>query len=272
MRCEFEDRLTAAELGELSGPEAAALEAHVAGCDHCTAARRVDQLLAERLHTEFATPAPQGVHQAVRAALVTEARRLPNTQPAAVPAAPVRRRRRWWLVAAPVAAALAIVVAAALLLGRSDRLLPPPTNVPPPLAAAWSAYGTDALPVSPDGGGVTGAQRTAVLGQAPAMPDAGRRDLHAVGWGALNLAGKPSIAAEYRSSGGQRLTVFRWRGKLTDAVQRDRATKPAAIQGTPWGPSLSAQWNTPDGRVVCVVGNLPQASFNRVVKDLHQVA
>jgi hypothetical protein len=231
----------------------------------------VDQLLAERLHTEFATPAPQGVHQAVRAALATEARRLPDIRPAAIPAPPPRRRR-WRFLVAPVAAALAIVVVAALLLGRSDRLLPPPTNVPPPLAAAWSAYGTDALPVSPDGGGVTAAQRTAVLGQAPAMPDAGHRDLQPIGWGELSLAGKPSIATEYRTSDGQRLTLFRWRGKLTDAVQRDRASKPAAIQGTPWGPSLSAQWNTPDGRVVCVVGNLPQASFNRAVKDLHQVA
>jgi hypothetical protein len=88
------------------------------------------------------------------------------------------------------------------------------------------------------------------------------------GWGTTVLAGKPAVVTEYRTTNGQRLLLFRWIGKLPATTERDRATGPPALATTRWGPSWSAFWNTPT-LVVCLAGNLDQATFDTIAASLH---
>jgi hypothetical protein len=218
----------------------------------------------------------------VRAAAAAEAAPAPEASPEPVepadnlrelaPPARRRSRRRWWAAGLAAAAVVLLLAVFAVTSSVFESPTSPPVAAPsfqpsPPLAAALDAYRGEQLPVAPDGRGTTAAQRRAVLGDAnpePALPH-----LTSAGFGQVALAGKPGIVTEYRAGGGQRVAVFRWKGKLGPGLVRRSAFQPAQLQTTRWGPSQGAWWND-NGVVVCVMGNLDPAAFNQVVEQLRR--
>jgi anti-sigma factor RsiW len=270
----FAEGLAAFSIGELPPTQRRELEAHVAECEGCQQQLAVDRAISEALRA--ATPAAPAdlraqVVATVRAAASPADTVLPVTkQPASQPASR-RSRSRWrrW----PIAAVAAVLLVAALLavpiiLTTREAPLPPPVNVPPPLAAAWRTYDAPQSPVTPNGQGVSQEQITNVIGNAPVAPPV--NDLAVTGWGTTELAGKPAVVTEYRTTSGQRLVLFRWVGKLPARTERDQATRPAPLVRTRWGPSWSAFWNTPT-TVVCLAGNLDLPAFNAVAASLHRL-
>lgn len=267
----FAERLAAFSIGELPLTQRRELEAHVAECEGCQQQLAVDRAISAALRA--ATPAAPADLRAQVVAAVRGAAASPadTVTPATEQPASRRSRSRWrrWPTAA-VAAVLLVagLVAVPIVLATRSAPLPPPVNVPPPLAAAWRTYDAPKSPVTPNGQGVSQEQITNVIGNAPVAPAV--NDLVVTGWGTTELAGKPAVVTEYRTTSGQRLVLFRWVGKLPARTERDQATRPAPLVRTRWGPSWSAFWNTPT-LVVCLAGNLDRPTFNAVAASLHRL-
>jgi len=244
MTCEeFAQALTAFSLNELDPPRAAACRAHLAGCAACTNLSLRDHQLVSRLRAA-AVPAPATVHHAVAVALRQETREHE------------RRRGRPLRVAIASAAAAAAVLLVFATLTLDSRREEPQT----PLAAAWRAYRDGDLPLDPS------VEVPAALLTLP-MPDFGKFGLRKVHDGSLRLAGQPALATEYRGSGGEHFTVFRWQGKLPNLTQRNPGADPPSVITSSWNGTTSSWWNY-DGVVFCAVGDLPRTELDAAVDHI----
>ncbi len=234
--------LTAHSLGELPEATAAAAREHLAGCDRCAALVLRDRELTSRLRAS-AVPAPAPVHQAVRAALAAERGRR-------------RRRLLRRVMAVAAAAALAGVVSA----GAAA------TARPGPLAAAWRAYQAASLPIERFGAG-----DPLLLGFVPTTPDLGRLGLELRVSGTMRLAGRQAFVTEYRSAGGARLAVFRWKGTLPQTDDDYPSGRRPDVQISRSGLTSSAWWDHA-GVVWCAVGDLDQRAFERALAQVRRAA
>jgi Putative zinc-finger len=257
MTCDdFQDRITAFSLGELSESELPAARDHVAACDRCASRVLLDRQLTAALRAS-AVPAPAATRAAVLAAVRAEAAGRPLPKPARRPS----RRRHWAALAAALLAAAAVVAAALLVVPAPD-----PGS---PLAAAWSSYhdrGEDGL------GTPTPAQAErlfAVLGPDSRPPGLGGFGLKQAGWEARDLAGHLAAVAEYRDPKADpkraRVTLMRWRGELPrDAPSPEEGEDLAAYT---WGRHTSYWWRA-DGVVWCLVGTIPQHQLYEIAEHL----
>jgi hypothetical protein len=159
---------------------------------------------------------------------------------------------------------MVVAVAIALVSFVPERAASPST----PLAAAWSAFGANRLPLDqpPDDRAI----RT-LIGSGAAAPDLTGLDLKVASVGSLRLAGQPAVGAEYRGSAGERLAFFRWRGQLPQAAEDYQKGAAPQLQTSSWGPTQSAWWEH-DGLVYCLVGTLDEPSFDKVVARIQQTA
>jgi anti-sigma factor RsiW len=253
MRCEaFAASLTAYGLGELPAAEAAAAREHLATCDRCGALVLRDRELVGRLRAA-ASPAPASVHHAVRRALRRER---------------LLRRRHLLRVGLGGAAAAALLGVVTVAPDQAARPLPAPVAAAPdhhgeygggPLAAAWTAYQAPELPLERYGDG-----DPLLLGFTPVQPDLAPAGLRPSVSGTLHLAGRPAFAAEFTSAAGDRLTLFRWQGRLPESSGDYPGGGRPELRIVRSGLTSSAWWE--DGDVVwCLVGDLEHQVFEQAL-------
>jgi anti-sigma factor RsiW len=250
MTCEeFRSRLTAFSLGELEAGEAEAAREHVGHCSACASAVLLDRQLTALLRSS-AVPAPRALRNQVRAALRAEAaqRRAGG-------------RRRHWLAFGSATGLAAAVIAAALL------LVPAPARSSP-LAAAWTAYRSEARIRWAAPTGQVASRLNAVLGPAARTPDLSAFGLHPHGWGARDLAGHLAAVAEYRSDSGRRVALIRWRGQLPRTIGAAAETG-QDVETVTWGGTGSAWWRSDDGVVWCLIGSADRQTLERIAERLY---
>jgi hypothetical protein len=262
MTCEeFRLQLTAFSLGELEAGERQRAHDHVAACDDCASRLLRDRQLTALVRTTTVA-VPTETRAAVLAAVRAEAkaRAEAGTTAAATPLTPARRpgrRRRHWVALAAALLAAAAVVAAALLVTPA----PDPGS---PLAAAWSSYHA----LGADGLGTPSAAQAerlfAVLGPDARPPDLRGYGLRPDGWEGRDLAGHLASVAEYRDTGGGRLTVMRWRGELPAVA---RAPDGSGLKAYRWGRHTSYWWRA-DGVVWCLVGTIDPDQLYEIAEHL----
>src|SRR5919197_275512 len=123
--------------------------------------------------------------------------------------------------------------ASATLLDRqlTALLLVPAPARSGPLAAAWTAYRSEATIRWAAPTGEVAGRLNAVLGPAARTPDLSAFGLRPRGWGARDLAGHLAAVAEYRSDSGRRVALIRWRGQLPRTIGAAAETGPGGETG-----------------------------------------